>query len=276
MSIMLTTSECHATSSVTAERKRNRVPPTSAWLQRIAPWPRAWRSPEMSWLAVGAANTPRSPSGWTRKNLLTGVLGRVLGLRLRRDVEMSSLVLVSASRRGLLARYLGATSRRSFVPFLVGDWAIRDYAMLLLLASYGLGCGEVASLRLDDIDWTAQDPACPSAEDRRPHRAAAAARGRASRGGVLASRTPRILERCARCSCRSACRSVRPPAARSDTGSQACEPRWYRRRLPRQPCVQTQPRHAADRSRRASEDLRPAGAFKVGAMQRVLCDAFPL
>jgi integrase/recombinase XerD len=31
----------------------------------------------------------------------------------------------------------------------------RDYAMLLLLATYGLGAGEVIRLRLDDIDWHA-------------------------------------------------------------------------------------------------------------------------
>jgi site-specific recombinase XerD len=30
---------------------------------------------------------------------------------------------------------------------------IRDYAILLLLASYGMGAAEVARLRLDDIDW---------------------------------------------------------------------------------------------------------------------------
>lgn len=33
---------------------------------------------------------------------------------------------------------------------------IRDYAILLLLASYGLGAAEVARLRLDDIDWTSK------------------------------------------------------------------------------------------------------------------------
>lgn len=32
---------------------------------------------------------------------------------------------------------------------------VRDYAILLLLASYGMGCSEVAGLRLDDIDWAA-------------------------------------------------------------------------------------------------------------------------
>jgi integrase len=31
----------------------------------------------------------------------------------------------------------------------------RDYAMLLLLATYGLGAGEVVRLRLDDVDWHA-------------------------------------------------------------------------------------------------------------------------
>jgi len=33
---------------------------------------------------------------------------------------------------------------------------VRDYAMLLLLASYGMGASEVARLRLDDIDWPAK------------------------------------------------------------------------------------------------------------------------
>jgi site-specific recombinase XerD len=33
---------------------------------------------------------------------------------------------------------------------------IRDYAILLLLASYGMGAAEVARLRLDDIDWTSK------------------------------------------------------------------------------------------------------------------------
>jgi integrase len=29
----------------------------------------------------------------------------------------------------------------------------RDYAALLLMASYGMGSGEVRGLRLDDVDW---------------------------------------------------------------------------------------------------------------------------
>jgi integrase/recombinase XerD len=33
---------------------------------------------------------------------------------------------------------------------------LRDHAMLILLASYGMGCSEVAGLRLDDIDWAAK------------------------------------------------------------------------------------------------------------------------
>lgn len=33
---------------------------------------------------------------------------------------------------------------------------LRDYAMLLMLASYGMGASEVARLRLDDIDWSAR------------------------------------------------------------------------------------------------------------------------
>jgi site-specific recombinase XerD len=30
---------------------------------------------------------------------------------------------------------------------------LRDYAMLMLLSRLGLGCGEVAALQLDDVDW---------------------------------------------------------------------------------------------------------------------------
>ena len=33
---------------------------------------------------------------------------------------------------------------------------VRDYAILLLLASYGMGAAEVAGLLLDDIDWTSK------------------------------------------------------------------------------------------------------------------------
>ena len=43
------------------------------------------------------------------------------------------------------------TTRRDTTP--VG---LRDYAILMLLATYGLRAGEVVHLRLDDIDWRAQ------------------------------------------------------------------------------------------------------------------------
>lgn len=33
---------------------------------------------------------------------------------------------------------------------------LRDYAMLLMMATYGMGAGEVLSLRLDDIEWGAR------------------------------------------------------------------------------------------------------------------------
>jgi integrase/recombinase XerD len=33
---------------------------------------------------------------------------------------------------------------------------IRDRAILLLLALYGMGSGEVAALRLDQIDWAGE------------------------------------------------------------------------------------------------------------------------
>lgn len=77
--------------------------------------------------------------------------------RLRRD--LASVVVgprVSVSARPPRAlpwsdirKILRAVPRRR-----PGD--LRDYAMLLLLASYGMGAGEVVVLRLDDIDWTAK------------------------------------------------------------------------------------------------------------------------
>lgn len=48
-----------------------------------------------------------------------------------------------------IRRILHAIPRRRRVD-------VRDHAMLLLLASYGMGAAEVAQLRLDDIDWTAR------------------------------------------------------------------------------------------------------------------------
>jgi len=32
---------------------------------------------------------------------------------------------------------------------------LRDYAMLLMMSTYGFGAGEVIGLRLDDINWSA-------------------------------------------------------------------------------------------------------------------------
>ena len=43
-------------------------------------------------------------------------------------------------------RMLDAVDRRTSL-------GIRDYAILLLLVTYGLRAREVAALRLDDIDW---------------------------------------------------------------------------------------------------------------------------
>ena len=39
---------------------------------------------------------------------------------------------------------------------------LRDYAILQLLATYGLRSGEISRLRLEDIDWRADEPAHPT------------------------------------------------------------------------------------------------------------------
>lgn len=46
-------------------------------------------------------------------------------------------------------RLLGAIDRRSAM-------GRRDYAMLLTMATYGMGAGEVLGLRVDDVDWQAR------------------------------------------------------------------------------------------------------------------------
>jgi site-specific recombinase XerD len=77
--------------------------------------------------------------------------------RLRRDLAtwvVSPRARVAARPPRAMAwadvrRILGAVPRR-------GATALRDYAMLLLLASYGLGAAEVVRLRCDDLDWAAK------------------------------------------------------------------------------------------------------------------------
>ena len=48
----------------------------------------------------------------------------------------------------VVARLLASCDRRRTV-------GRRDYAILLLLVRFGLRAGEVAALRLDDVDWRA-------------------------------------------------------------------------------------------------------------------------
>lgn len=77
--------------------------------------------------------------------------------RLRRDLTTSvvgpRLHVAARPPRALpwadIRRILRGVPRRRAVD-------LRDYAMLLLLASYGMGSSEVARLRLEDIDWTAK------------------------------------------------------------------------------------------------------------------------
>jgi len=53
-------------------------------------------------------------------------------------------------------RMLGTVDRRTIV-------GKRDFAMLLLLAVYGLRAREVASLTLDDLDWEGWGSSCSRA-----------------------------------------------------------------------------------------------------------------
>lgn len=79
-------------------------------------------------------------TGRIRRDLATAVVGPRLHVSARppRAVPWDDI-----------RRILRAVSRRD-------RREIRDYAILLMLASYGMGTAEVARLRLDDIDWTSK------------------------------------------------------------------------------------------------------------------------
>jgi site-specific recombinase XerD len=79
-------------------------------------------------------------TGRLRHDLATAVVGP----RLRIAARPPRALPWSAIRR-----VIRAVPRRQRV-------GVRDYAMLLLLASYGMGCSEVAQLQLGDIDWAAR------------------------------------------------------------------------------------------------------------------------
>ena len=69
----------------------------------------------------------------------------------------------------------------------------RDYAMFLLVATYGLRTSEIAALRLDDVEWRASRIRDPPAEDERSARPAA---HRADRRGASRLPAPRPASRC--------------------------------------------------------------------------------
>ena len=75
---------------------------------------------------------------------------RVLAMDLSRAVPRGrtyrQATLPRAITWGEVARVLAVVDQRTPV-------GKRDYAILLLLATYGLRAGEVAALRLDDVDW---------------------------------------------------------------------------------------------------------------------------
>ena len=61
-----------------------------------------------------------------------------------------------------IQRILGAVDRSTAI-------GRRDYAMLLLLATYGLRAGQLCALRLEDIDWRGQLLRIPGAKSSKDH-----------------------------------------------------------------------------------------------------------
>ena len=60
----------------------------------------------------------------------------------------------------------------------------RDYAILMLLSSYGLRAGEITSLRLEDMDWQGDVVRIPPLQDRRALRTTFGARRRTRHPGL--------------------------------------------------------------------------------------------
>lgn len=75
-----------------------------------------------------------------------GIVAKDLASSVPRGRVYRQANLPRAIRWGDVERLLASIDRRS-------DLGKRDYAILTLLASYGLRAREIAALRLDDIDW---------------------------------------------------------------------------------------------------------------------------
>jgi site-specific recombinase XerD len=89
--------------------------------------------------------------GFTPPELVLGVPSAAT----RRDAS-----LPRSLRPGEVARLLGSCDRRTAM-------GRRDYAMLLMLSRLGLRAGELARLRLDDVDWRAGEIDIPGKGGRR-------------------------------------------------------------------------------------------------------------
>ncbi|MEI8334615.1 MAG: site-specific integrase [Chloroflexota bacterium] len=83
----------------------------------------------------------------------------LIGRDLARAVEWPQVYRLSTIPRSIawddVGKVLGAVDRRTAA-------GRRDYAILLLLVTYGLRAGEVAGLTLDDIDWKRERLAVPA------------------------------------------------------------------------------------------------------------------
>jgi integrase/recombinase XerD len=74
------------------------------------------------------------------------------------ETDLSAAVLpVSARRRSLLPQGISQAQANALLRCCDRRHAagLRDYAMIMLMLRLGLRCGEVAALRLEDIDWRA-------------------------------------------------------------------------------------------------------------------------
>lgn len=147
------------------EGYRHHLDRFGAYLERIG----VERVREVSPAILGAFVIERAGSGLARSTVRDGAgvlrvflryLHRegVLGGDLSGVVEWPQTYRLSSIPRSIswedVNRVLGAVDRRT----LCGR---RDYAILLLLVTYGLRGREVAALRLDDIDWKRERLAIP-------------------------------------------------------------------------------------------------------------------
>lgn len=123
---------------------------------------------EIEWTSLGATDITkfttricRDRSTSSSRQVVSALrcLLRFLRLEGFTELDLDQAVLSVSGRSPSLPRGISSAEVTALLDSCDRQVAIgrRDYAILLLLSRFGLRCGEVISLKLDDIDWRAAE-----------------------------------------------------------------------------------------------------------------------